>query len=161
MTKFVERKKVATRKIRMVEVKLKDETLSAEAKKDLESQREQLEEDLTYIMYYPRDTKYIALFVINDENENVLLRTKWSELKSRAKSRALEERQRDKLECKLDKVQHAIDVEYGVAKPLERFPGQKKKELKESITRGKREKNNTDFYDTNEEKAGKSKKRKE
>ena len=49
MVKFVERKKV-TRKVRMVDTKIREETLSGNAKKDLVTQREQLELDLTYIM---------------------------------------------------------------------------------------------------------------
>ncbi len=68
MIKFVERKKI-TRKIRVVDTKLKA-NLNDKDRGALEESRSSLEQDLTYIMYYPRGKKYIALFADNEDEKN-------------------------------------------------------------------------------------------
>lgn len=65
MVKFLERKKV-TRMIRSVDGKLKEN----EDSHQLVKMRDQLLEDLAYIMYYPKEMKYVSLFPSKGHDED-------------------------------------------------------------------------------------------
>ena len=73
MVKFLERKKV-TRMIRSVDGKLKETQhsvgLADEDSHQLVKMREQLLEDLAYIMYYPKEMKYVSLFPSKGHDED-------------------------------------------------------------------------------------------
>lgn len=73
MVKFLERKKV-TRMIRSVDGKLKGTQhsvgLADEDIHQLVKMREQLLEDLAYIMYYPKEMKYVSLFPSKGHDED-------------------------------------------------------------------------------------------
>lgn len=124
MVKFVERKKII-RKVKSVDSKIKDcnDILQAmrangvslgdndEFKKvqrlveDYKAKRVNLHNDLAYILYYPKDMKYISLF--NEEED-----TKSKKLMEIAREKAISSRQHD-IDCgNDDKVLHAILVEY-------------------------------------------------
>jgi len=111
MVKFVERKKL-TRKIRNVDTKLKG-GLNAKDKAALEAQRQALEGDLAYVMYFPRSSKYVALFADNDDEKNTAKVTVSTEA-STARLAAYAARQADIDSGGVDRVQHAINVEYGI-----------------------------------------------
>lgn len=122
MVKFFERKKV-TRLIHKIIKQLNNlKEHDFEARKKLESQRQALEDDLTYIMYYPINMKYVALYAEsetmsqNDEeddrepNEQIGDR-KNSILISKAREIARESRKEDIVKNGADRVEHAIQVE--------------------------------------------------
>lgn len=105
MVKFVERKKV-TRKICLLEAELEAATTDKE-RSTISKQRGSLEEDLTYIMYYPKSLKYVALFPdmtkgYIDDNAQVV--------KNSAKAQAIAARLEDQQNGRDDRVQHAIRV---------------------------------------------------
>jgi len=111
MVKFVERKKL-TRKIRNVDTKLKS-GLNAKDEAALQAQRQALEEDLAYVMYFPRSSKYVALFADNDDEKNTAKASVSAEA-SAARLAAYAARQADVASGGVDRVQHAINVEYGI-----------------------------------------------
>ena len=106
MVKFMERKKLV-RKLK----KLSKESTMSES--DLEGKREQLLDDLTYVLYYPKHMKYLSLFG-NDSTQATSSSTNTDqEINRRNKARKLARanRQQDVANGGDDKVQHAIDVE--------------------------------------------------
>ncbi len=111
MVKFVERKKL-TRKIRNVDTKLKG-VLNEKDRSALQAQRSSLLEDLTYVMYFPRSSKYIALFADNEDEKNTA-KVADSAASSAARMAAYAARQIDLENGAVDRVQHAINVEYGL-----------------------------------------------
>jgi len=111
MVKFVERKKL-TRKIRNVDTKLKG-SLNEKDHAALQGQRQALEEDLAYVMYFPRSSKYVALFADNDDEKNTAKAAASAEA-SAARLAAYAARQADVDSGAVDRVQHAINVEYGI-----------------------------------------------
>jgi len=111
MIKFVERKKI-TRKIRVVDTKLKG-NMNDNDRARLEESRLSLEGDLTYVMYYPKGKKYIALFADNDDEKNTK-KASGSTAHEEARSEAMKARTEAKENNDTDKVQHAINVEYGI-----------------------------------------------
>ena len=103
MVKFVERKKV-TRRICSLDAKIASADTSPTEHKALQKQRAQLEEDLAYVMYYPKSMKYIALFPEDALDRNA------TETKATAKSLALKARGQDLETASGDRVAHAILV---------------------------------------------------
>jgi len=135
MVKFLERKKM-TRMIRSTESKLKQAT-DEEAKNRLSKLRDRQMNDLAYVMYYPIEHKYIALFPSaekdtkgqeveadsDDDADGKQDAEKSKQLSKKARQLALErwntEKQNvaDGVEGAVDKVAYAMEVEYkgGVA----------------------------------------------
>ena len=106
MVKFMERKKL----VRKLKKLSKESTIS---KSDLEGKREQLLDDLTYVLYYPKHMKYLSLFG-NDSTQAFSSSSNTDqEMNRRNKARKLARanRQLDVANGGDDKVQHAIDVE--------------------------------------------------
>ena len=106
MVKFMERKKL----VRKLKKLSKESTMS---KSDLEGKREQLLDDLTYVLYYPKHMKYLSLFG-NDSTQAASSSTNTDqEVNRRNKARKLARanRQQDVANGGDDKVQHAVDVE--------------------------------------------------
>jgi hypothetical protein len=65
-----------------------DKEISSASTKELEkltTQRRELEQQLTYVMYYPRDMKYIGLFVgeLDERNLNLMAKAKIAAFKAR------------------------------------------------------------------------------
>ena len=94
LVKFVERQKIC-RKIHSIEKQLVDETsLKSREKSDLLAKRQQLVDDLTYVIYFPMSMKYIALFANENEPEKDETTTR---LTARARSEAILARESDVL----------------------------------------------------------------
>lgn len=117
MVRFFERKK-CTRKIKSLDTEisnLKENLLRTDESSiiikikndiaDFEKKRKDAEDDLTYVLYYPKEWKYIGLFA-KDSDEKQL----------QAREIAIQRRH----ECiqigQKDMVTHAIDVEYGLVR---------------------------------------------
>ena len=126
LVKFLERKKV-TRKIRSLERRIgdysSDEVLTPD---ELQHEHDSWMDKLTYIMYHPKDNKYIA--ILKDESpssSSSKIATRVSDDRNKAAAsanrektwaRAREARLRDSSEGRKDKVAHAMEVEYNNAK---------------------------------------------
>lgn len=145
MVRFLERKRT-TRMIRQLDSKIKAKGSSDEEEnnapdkkkkkrkkdsksaedddslslKELSQQRLKLEDDLTYIMYYPMEHKYISLFgdTANSTNANTDKQSSAASEKSRLL--ATKARKLDISEGRKDKVLHAIEVEYNPSKGLDK-----------------------------------------
>eukprot|EP01032_Pedospumella_encystans_P017130 gene17130-19529_t len=128
MVKFMERKKM-TRSIRSVETKIKNEEDPAKLS-TLNKKRDELMDDLAYIMYYPMEHKYIALFPSknkdnqdgedSDGEEDV---EKSKAISKKARQVALQRWKEDQ-SLGGDKVAYAMEVEYkGGAAAAESAPG--------------------------------------
>lgn len=117
--KFFERKKV-TRKIRSIESKISpdDDTNTIDERQE---QRKQLENDLAYIMYFPKDEKYISLYSRDGGSETENNR------RELLKERALNAWTIDKNENEdLDLVRHAIEVEFNPTSSSSQLEGEDK-----------------------------------
>eukprot|EP01038_Epipyxis_sp_PR26KG_P010506 gene10506-14118_t len=128
LVKFVERKKVV-RMIRNCDGKLKelseiDGSSSKKAAKQLrmlQKERASLEDDLTYIMYYPNERKYMALFPSSDAEQTnekesaskgptIFLTEDQLTLQMKIRKEAAELRSSAIRMGQQDKVAHAIEV---------------------------------------------------
>jgi hypothetical protein len=110
LVKFVERKKV-TRMIHKIIKQLESANVSGEERTKLEKKKQSLEDDLVYIMYYPVDMKYIALFANSEDEEGTPSHEKTSKLSMKARELARAARQEDIEKDREDKVAHAMEVE--------------------------------------------------
>lgn len=132
MVKFFERKKI-TRKIHKIINRLRkcEEESNETSKEQLLRQQSQLEDDLTYIMYYPPQMKYVALFAsserqvlresgeggdanLDESDEETLTHgqlSKSQKLMEKARDLARKARSDDIARNNKDRVQHAIEVE--------------------------------------------------
>jgi len=128
MVKFFERRKL-TRKIKSVDsIISSSHHTNDEVLKELKSQRKKLENDLTYVLYYPLDRKYISILTQDKDSElNQKLIEKTREV-------AVLEREQDIKNGQVDRVQHAIDVEYGRASAV--LPNRGQKKIKSSHDEG-------------------------
>jgi hypothetical protein len=126
MVKFIERKKL-TRSIRLIEsaIRKANDSSSTDNLGSLLEQKQKLYNDLAYVLYYPKDMKYISILKDDDNNNN-----KIQMLKKRAKNLALEKWKNDISNGEIDKVKHAMDVEYN---PTTKISSQKKIRTSESI----------------------------
>lgn len=132
MVKFFERKKI-TRMIHKIINRLRkcEEESNQTSKEQLLRQQSQLEDDLTYIMYYPPQMKYVALFASSErqvlresgeggdanldesdeESQSHGQRSKSQKLMEKARDLARKARSDDIARNNKDRVQHAIEVE--------------------------------------------------
>eukprot|EP01031_Cornospumella_fuschlensis_P046766 gene46766-57271_t len=110
MVRFFERKKV-TRMILNLEKKM-----HAVSGKQLEEEKAELYEKLTYIMYFPVDMKYIALFAPSkggDSNVRAQHDHKTTVLYTKALEKAKQDRETSIQQGKRDLVAHAMEVARG------------------------------------------------
>ena len=110
MVKFMERKKLV-RKLKKLSKEMSESDAMSES--GLEAKKEELLDDLTYVLYYPKHMKYLSLFG-NDSTQVTSSSTFTDqEMNRRNKARKLARanRQQDVANGGDDKVQHAIDVE--------------------------------------------------
>jgi hypothetical protein len=112
MIKFIERKKL-TRSIRSLESG--DKAEDKKTKKRLQ----QLREDLAYVMYYPSEHKYVALFAdesLAEGGAGSAEAKTTNKLGEQARAEALKLWQQDLARGVKDKVAHAMEVEYNGGK---------------------------------------------
>jgi len=112
----VERQKLV-RKIRKTITQLSEEDISEKSKKKLQKEKDRLTDDLCYVMYFPKNQKYIALFAQNQESSVDTPEERVLEVMQEARLSARKQREADINQGRVDKVEHAIEVELGVAKP--------------------------------------------
>eukprot|EP01041_Mallomonas_annulata_P002337 gene2337-4545_t len=113
--KFFERRKL-TRKIKSVDTSISSSSASEKELASLSALRKKLEEDLTvwefdvlpYVLYFPKERKYLSLLSSTDDKQSGTQRDELRRL-------AVKQRIFEISMGKRDRVQHAIDVEYGVA----------------------------------------------
>lgn len=160
MVRFFERRK-CTRKIRSIDSAISLKRSQSEEDPEnisiskeiysLMSERERTEEDLTYILYYPKEWKYIALFV-DDEDK--------STRRTEARAIAIQRRAESVEAGEKDLVKHAIDVEYGLVQDIQQDElmevdddgSDQKKDIKVSagnLLKEKRKRNSSDVIETN------------
>jgi hypothetical protein len=115
MVKFFERKKIVRRVIAL-DAKLQTDLTTKETK-SVSEERERLIQDLTYVLYYPRDMKYIALLPGKNYNGSkpADIDEKSKHIADKARALAIERRQEDLDAGNQDKVEHAIAVGKGEA----------------------------------------------
>ena len=107
--------------------------------KELKAKEQKYIEDLAYIMYYPRDLKYIGLFSNNDTNESQTptSNNKVGTLQEKARQIALNARSKDLESGREDRVDHAINsVHSNVSKPS---PSPKRNSISNSSDNDNRE----------------------
>ncbi len=81
----------------------------------LMEQKQKLLDDLCYVLYYPKHLKYIALFSKSDDTDELESNNssrKVKQIQIKAYKLAQENRQHDIYEGNVDRVEHAIDVEF-------------------------------------------------
>eukprot|EP01033_Poteriospumella_lacustris_P013008 gene13008-9305_t len=139
LVKFVERKKL-TRMIQRVMKQVESETDDAN-KQPLQTKLDSLKDDLCYVMYYPVDMKYVALFARKErqnqegstDEARAQMDPKEAALSARARQAAHHARARD-VAVGRDRVQFAIDVHlYGGKKAAEMMPPAKKAKVDTAV----------------------------
>lgn len=132
MVKFFERRKI-TRSIHKLEKRIAKKLKgSGDSCEELNRQKEMLEQDLAYVMYYPKTMKYVSLFV--DSNASGSGPNKSELRQKKARKLALDAWRNSVDNGEEDKVAHAMDVE----------------------RKGGNEPNNENKYSTNSERMGKT-----
>lgn len=107
--KFIERKKI-TRKLRAIDSQIAGRTPSLESSENLTEKRQQLLDDLKYVMYYPKGLKYVGL--LNEDNGDEKSIKKSNALRARARHLASQNYEKCLEEGGKNLVEHAIKVEY-------------------------------------------------
>lgn len=111
MIKFFERKKL-TRMIKHLEKKTSQLGGDAEQAQALHKEKESLMEDLTYVLYFPKGMKYVALFASDEKKNGFVDDVRSKQLYERAKALASASRQECILKGETDLCAHAMTVEY-------------------------------------------------
>ena len=116
--------------------KLSEEDISEKSKKKLQKEKDKLIDDLCYVMYFPKNQKYIALFAQNEDSSVNTSEERVLEVMQEARAAARKLREADINQGRVDKVEHAIEVELGVAKPEQADRVKSRSSAGESKSRG-------------------------
>lgn len=118
LVKFLERKKI-TRKVRSLERRISDYSSDEVFTLDeLQNEVQIWMEKLTYVMYYPKDLKYIAILKeeATSSVEGKMGDTPAPKERESTWARARSARESDQRKGRKDRVKHAMEVEYNNAK---------------------------------------------
>lgn len=111
----MERQKLV-RKIRKIITQLSEDEITEKSKKKLQKEKDKLMDDLCYVMYFPKNQKYIALFAQDQETSSTDNPERIREVMQEARLVARNLRENDLNQGNVDKVEHAMEVELGVIK---------------------------------------------